>query len=162
MKLSSTLNDIFNEQILHEYRNQIIYTQLESVFENFQLKNIAKYFHEQSLHEKSHGDKIVQHLNDRSGGHVHLKQLDFTPLPEYTINNIAEIADLYVLTEEETTLSLESIYDFAMMNKSYIDLSFIDAMLAEQIEEEDSAQAFALNIKMAKDLVLFDKSFAGG
>jgi ferritin len=162
MKLLDSLNNAFNEQITHEYRNQLIYTQLESIFEDFQLKNIAKYFHEQSLHEKSHGDKIVGYLNDRTGGKVNIREIDSPIIPFYTIDTLANIGDLYISTEESTTESLESIYDFALGNKSYIDLPLLSDMLQEQVEEEDSANEFALNIKMTKDLVLFDKSFSGG
>jgi len=159
MELSNILNGIFNEQILHEYRNQLIYTQLESVFENFQLKNIAKYFHEQSLQEKGHGDKFVEYLNSRTGGEVKIAEIDFPIIPDYTVDNMVTIGDLYVSTEEGTTKSIESIYEFALQSKSYIDLPILSEMLQEQVEEEDSANAFALNIKMTKDMVLFDKSF---
>lgn len=162
MKLLDSLNNALNEQIIHEYRNQLLYTQLESIFEDFQLKNIAKYFHEQSLHEKSHGDKIVEHLNNRTGGKVNIGEIDSPVIPFYTIDTLASIGDLYISTEESTTESLESIYDFALGNKSYIDLPLLSDMLQEQVEEEDSAKEFALNIKMTKDLVLFDKSFSGG
>lgn len=117
MKLLSSLNDALNEQIMHEYRNQLIYTQLESVFEDFELKNIAKYFREQSLHEKSHGDKIVEHLNNRTGGKVNIGEIDSPPILYYSIDSLTSIGDLYVSIEERTTESLESIFDFALENK---------------------------------------------
>lgn len=156
MNISPSLNDIFNQQIIHEYRNQLIYTQIESLFEALQLKNIAKYFHEQSEHEKEHGDMIVQYLNDRTGGKVNIGEVDAPEISEFDLENIAS---MYVSVEEGTTESLESIYEFALENKSFIDLPFLSDMLKEQVEEEDSANVFALNIKMVKDLVLFDKSF---
>jgi len=156
MNISPSLNDIFNQQIIHEYRNQLIYTQIESLFEALQLKNIAKYFHEQSEHEKGHGDMIVQYLNDRTGGKVNIGEVDAPEVSEFDLENIAS---MYVSVEEGTTESLESIYEFALENKSFIDLPFLSDMLKEQVEEEDSANVFALNIKMVKDLVLFDKSF---
>jgi len=156
MNISPSLNDIFNQQIIHEYRNQLIYTQIESLFEVLQLKNIAKYFHEQSEHEKGHGDMIVQYLNDRTGGKVNIGEVDAPEISEFDLENIAS---MYVSVEEGTTESLESIYEFALENKSFIDLPFLSDMLKEQVEEEDSANVFALNIKMVKDLVLFDKSF---
>jgi len=156
MNISASLNDIFNQQIIHEYRNQLIYTQIESLFEALQLKNIAKYFHEQSEHEKEHGDMIVQYLNDRTGGKVNIGEVDAPEISEFDLENIAS---MYVSVEEGTTESLESIYEFALENKSFIDLPFLSDMLKEQVEEEDSANVFALNIKMVKDLVLFDKSF---
>jgi len=156
MNISPSLNDIFNQQIIHEYRNQLIYTQIESLFEALQLKNIAKYFHEQSEHEKGHGDMIVQYLNDRTGGKVNIGEVDAPEISEFDLENIAS---MYVSVEEGTTESLESIYEFALENKSFIDLPFLSDMLKEQVEEEDSANVFALNIKMVKDLVLFDKSF---
>ena len=154
MKLSDSLNAIFNEQILHEYRNQLIYTQIESAFESMQLKNISRYFNEQSIHEKEHGDLVVNHLNSRTGGNVDILTVG---VPEFSYDDPHFIADLYVSTEEGTTESLESIYEFTLKQKSYIDLPFILKMLEEQVEEEDSANVFSLNLKQTKDIVLFDK-----
>jgi len=156
MKLSNSLNEFLNEQIIHEYRNQLIYTQIEAIFENLELKNIAKYFNEQSAQEKSHGDMIVKHISDRIGGKVKIGTVDAPDISEYSIE---EIADTYVSVEQGTTESLESIFEFALENKSYIDLPFLSEMLKEQVEEEDSADNFATNIKKAKDLVQFDMLF---
>lgn len=156
MKLSQELNDAFNEQIVHEYFNSNLYKQVESRFEDMRLLNLAKMFKNQSLQEKEHGDKFVSYVNSRTGGKVTLGEIDTPNVPLETIENIA---DAFVTREEQTTESIEAIYELALSEKSYIDLGIIQEMLVEQVEEEDMATTFADNIKMTKDLVLFDVSF---
>ena len=157
MNLSQVLNDSLNNQIVHEYRNMLIYKQIESYFQNLQLKHIAAYFSKQANEEKGHGDKIVNYLNARTGGNVIIGNI---PAPMSLVGYDPEtIGTLYVATEEETTKNLEEIYGLAIESMSFLDLGFLEEMLNEQVEEEDSANEFSMNLAMAKNtLVLFDKS----
>lgn len=157
-RLSENLNDALNQQVLHEYRNMLIYKQFESYFEDLQLKKLAKYFKDQAQHEKEHGDKFVQYLNDRTGGRVILGEVD---APVLALVGLDSVGDYFISTEEATTLSIEEIYDLAFVERSFMDLGFLQDMLSEQVEEEDSAQEFALKIKQVKDIVLFDATFGG-
>jgi ferritin len=76
-----------------------------------------------------------------------------------TDTDINAIADLYVWLEQQTTESIEALYELALDEKSYIDLPFLLKMLDEQREEEDTSLIFSVRIKMVKDLVLFDAEF---
>ena len=156
MKLSQSLNDALNQQILKEFHNELVYRQIQSYFEDFQLKNLAAYFEKQANEENGHGKKFIQYINDRTGGKVLLNDVDG---PNLNIESFASIGDIYVSAEEATTESIESIYELALDEKSFIDLPFIQSMLFEQVEEEDSAQEFMMKIKMVKDIVLFDAEF---
>jgi ferritin len=156
LKLSESLNDALNQQVLIEYKNSLIYKQVESWCEDNQLKNLSKYFNAQSLQEKSHADKFASYINDRTGGKVTIEDID---VPSLSIGNITDIGELSLQTEISTTESIESLYDLALSEKSYIDLPFFSDMLQEQVEEEDWANRLALNLKMVKDIVLFDATF---
>lgn len=158
MKLSQTLNDALNQQIFIELGNQNKYIQIESYFENLQLKNLAEFFKTQSAGENDHARLFINHINDRNGGKVTLEDINSPKTDFATVN---DVADFYVLTEQQTTESIESLYDLALTEKSYIDLPFLSKMLDEQVEEEDTSQKFALNIKTVKDIVLFDATFKG-
>jgi ferritin len=158
VKLSQELNEVLNLQISHELRNVTKYMQIASFFENLQLKNLAKYFKDQSNQEKEHADKFMQHINDRIGGMVSLEEIDS---PNLKLFDVSTVADAFVDTEVATTESIEAIYSLAFDEKSFIDLPFLMDMLNEQVEEEDSAQAFAEKVKASKDLVLFDATFGG-
>jgi ferritin len=157
LNLTQSLNEVFNAQVMLEYHNQLIYSQVASYFEDLQLKKIAEYFRKQSSDEKNHAEKFIAHINDRTGGKAVLSEV---PNVSPDISSVFSVADFYVQTEEATTESIESIYELAIEEKSYIDLPFILEMLNEQVEEEDSAQEFALKIKNVKDLVLFDAMFS--
>ena len=100
----------------------------------------------------------MKHINDRTGGNVSVGEI---PKPIQKIESFQSAAEVYVKTEEETTLSIESIYGLALDERSYIDLGFLQSMLNEQVEEEDSANKFATTIKNVRDIVLFDATFEG-
>lgn len=157
MNLSTQLNDALNMQVIHELKNVLIYLQIASYFESLQLKKISSYFMKHADEEKSHADKFIAHINDRTGGNLVLSEVPFNSNPEnFDINTVIE---LYVSTEEQTTESIESIYDVALDEKSFIDLPFILEMLKEQVEEEDIAQEFARKARNVHDLVLWDATF---
>jgi ferritin len=156
MKLSNELNDALCLQIVHELTNVSKYMQIASYFENLQLKKIADYFKAQSNQEKEHADKFMNHINDRTGGIVNIGEI---PEPKLGLTDVFSVADAFVRTEEDTTASIEDLYDMAFSEKSYIDLPFLSTMLDEQVEEEDSATHFSARIKSVKDLVLFDSTF---
>jgi ferritin len=157
MNLTTSLNEVFNEQIVKEYSNVLAYAQLQSFFEDKQLTKIAKYFGERSDEEKTHANKFMAHINARTGGKVTIGEV---PAPDFGNEMTpAEIGDLYVQREEDTTESIEAIYELADSEKSFIDLPFILEMLDEQVSEEDEANEFSLKAKDVKDLVLWDASF---
>lgn len=158
MKLSPELNESINQQILQEYRNSLIYAQIQSFFEDLQLKNIAEYFKKQSVHETEHAQKFIQHLNDRTGGKVTIGEVNS---PNLALPSVESVGEIYVSTEEGTTESIESIYELASDMKSFIDFPFLLSMLSEQVEEEDSANEFSIKLKNTKDIVLFDASMEG-
>jgi len=156
MRLSSVLNSALNEQILKEYHNMLLYRQIESYFQDFQLKGLAGYFAKQAEEEKGHALKFTNHINDRTGGKVTLGDID---APNVALSDFSSIGDEYVKSEEGTTESIEALYFLALNEQSFIDLGFLEEMLNEQVEEEDSAQEFSLRIKSVKDIVLFDATF---
>jgi ferritin len=158
MKLSQNLNDALNAQIMIELGNQNKYMQVQSHFEDLQLKKLAEFFGKQSMGENEHANLFMGHINDRNGGKVNIGEVE---IPDLQFANIDEVADFYVLTEQQTTESIEALYDMAMSEKSYIDIPFLDKLLDEQVEEEDTSQRLALNLKTVKDLVLFDATFEG-
>jgi ferritin len=158
MKLSQNLNDVLNQQVLIEYGNELKYAQIQSYFEDLQLKKLSEYFKKQAIGENDHAQLFMQHINDRTGGKVALGEID---APQVEFTSVSEIGDFYIKTEESTTESIELLYDLAFFEKSYIDLPFLAKMLDEQCEEEDAAQKLSLNLKMTKDIVLFDQTFEG-
>jgi ferritin len=155
LKLSQNLLDAMVAQISIELGNQNKYMQVQSYFEDLQLKNLSKFFKDQSAGENSHANLFMNYLNDRNGK-VIIEEVD---APKNNFSSIEEIADFYISTEQQTTESIESLYDLALSEKSYIDLGFLSKMLDEQVEEESLSMKVGTNLKMVKDIVLFDATF---
>jgi ferritin len=157
MNLSQSLNEAFNEQIIKEYSNVLAYAQLQSYFENLMLTKIAKFFGDRSNEEKTHADKFMAHINARTGGKVILGEVPAPPNVQFM--DIPAIGALYAQRERDTTVSIESIYDLASEEKSYIDLPFLLDMVGEQVQEEDESREFEVKAKTVKDYVLWDATF---
>jgi ferritin len=154
--LSQNLNDALNQQILIELCNQNKYMQIQSYFEDLQLKKLAKFFKDQADGENEHANLFMDHINDRNGGKVNLGEIN---PPNLNLTDIYSVADVYVKTEQNTTASIEELYDLALSEKSFIDIPFFSKMLLEQVEEEDISQKLSANLKNTKDIVLFDATF---
>jgi len=155
MILSEKLNLMFNHQAAHERLNYNKYIVMASYFDKMQLNNLSKYFYEQANEEKGHFDLIVSHINDRVGG----KYIPMDINVELEITSINELANLYLITEQQTTESLELIYDEICEEKSFIDKEFITKMLGFQVEEENSAENFLKKVSYTNDLILLDMAF---
>lgn len=158
-KLSTSLNDALNQQIVKEYQNELIYRQIQSYFESTMLMNLAHYFKKQADDENSHAQKFIDYINSRSGGRVVLGTVD---VPDLNLSDFASVGDKYVFVEETTTTSIEELYDLALSEKSYIDLGFLQCMLHEQVSEEKEAMELSAGIKLVKDIVLFDLALGEG
>jgi len=156
MKMTQELSEALNAQAAHEYKNMFAYKQIESYFEDKQLINLAEYFRKQSDHEREHGDMIVAYLHSRTGGSVKVEEIEDSSLE---IIAPEQAGDLFVRLEELTTVSLEAIYGLILGEKSYVDLGFVQKMLVEQVEEEDIASQFAMQIKETKDIYVFNAVF---
>ena len=155
MKLSQNLNDALNSQVSIELGNELKYMQVQSYFENLQLVGLSKFFKSQADGEHDHANLFMDYVNDRNGM-VIIVDVD---APKSDFSSIDDVANFYILTEQQTTESIESLYDMALSEKSYLDLGFLSKMLDEQVEEENTSQRIALNLKMVKDIVLYDKTF---
>lgn len=154
--ISPELNQLINEQIVHELRNSNIYKQIWCLFEDKRLSNIGKYFKNQSKQEFEHSELFTQHLNDRVGGKVTL--LDIPPLG-ISINSIEEVGDAFLTVEQETTERINKILELAIEQNSGIDKAFLLKMLDEQVEEENIADEFRQRMAAVTDFVLFDATF---
>lgn len=154
MILTQDLNDALNEQVVKEYQNMLIYKKIESYFEEMELPNLAKFFHKQADEEDGHAKEFINYINSRVGGKVKIGEI---PSPEkISIDSASSVGDIYLRLEQETTESIEEIYELALSQRSYIDLPYLSNMLKEQVIEEDEALSFKKRFEMVKDLVLFD------
>lgn len=158
MRLSERLNELLNQQIVHELRNSNIYLQLASYCKQYQLDNLSNFFYDRSKEEKGHADKFTEYINKRTGGKVDVVGVE---APSLTIGSFEDLGRLYVETEELTTEKIEEIMSVVRHESSYMDEHFVLSMLDEQVAEEDEANTFALRISMVQDIVLFDATFKG-
>lgn len=157
MILTQDLNDALNEQIVKEYQNMLIYKKIESYLEEMELHNLAKMFHKQAKEEDKHAKGFIDYLNGRIGGSVRIGEI---PSPEnIQIDSSNSIGSIYLRLEQETTESIEEIYELAMSQRSFLDLPYLQKMLEDQYHEEKEAQNFSKRFAMVKDLVLFDATF---
>ena len=157
MRLSEQLNTLINAQITHERKNNAIYLQIASYFEDLELTKIAEFFYEQAKGELGHAQKLIDHLNNRLYGKVIIESV---PSPNLVIDTIADIGKLYVNVEMLTTELIENLYKVALETGSYIDLPVLLDLLNEQVEEEDLANKFKAQTSLCNDMVLFNNTLS--
>lgn len=156
MRFSDALNGAFSEQIVNELANSSAYLQMAIYFDILQFRNLAGFFYKQAQHERDHADKIVKYMCSRTGSNP---MVGSVPAPALNISSPVAVGEEFVRLEEKTTADLENIYELVTGEASWMDVPFIQEMLAEQVEEEDEATHFLDLIKEAKDLALFDMAW---
>jgi len=154
MRLPQLLNDAFNEQVLNELSNALLYEEMASLSDSIGMCHTAKFFMGQAREERSHAQMIIKHLNDRIGGQV--SHIEGVPGHKFELSEVSQIGNLFVQAEQRTSENIESLYHLALEQNSYMDLPFLLEMLLEQSHEEAKAATFEMKLASSNDMTAFD------
>jgi ferritin len=98
----------------------------------------------QAMEELSHGTKIFQYVNER-GGRVWLDAIDKPPLK--WASPLAVFQATYK-HEQKVTGLINKLVDLAIKEKDHATENFLQWFVAEQVEEEASADEILQKLKM--------------
>jgi len=154
MRLPQLLNDAFNEQILSELSNALLYEEMASLADSIGMCHTAAFFMGQAKEERAHAQMFVKHLNSRIGGQV--SHVESVPGHKFELSEISQIGSLFVQAEQKTSENIESLYALALEQSSYMDLPFLLEMLLEQSHEEATAVTFEMKLASSNDMTTFD------
>lgn len=92
----------------------------------------AQFFHGQADEERGHMQKFHRYLVDRDVVPALLGQ----DAPKHTFRDLLEIAQAAYAIERENTAGIHAAYELALAEKDYATQVFLQAFIAEQVEEE--------------------------
>lgn len=158
--LGQKMQDALNEQINAELFSAYLYYAMQAYFESLSLKGCAHWMQLQTLEEMSHANKMADYINER-GGRVELKPIE-GPQREWS----SPLAVFEATYEHETKVTglINKLVDLAVSESDHATNNFLQWFVAEQVEEEASADEIVQKMKLAGSseggLFLLDQELA--
>jgi ferritin len=149
-----------NEQVNAELYSAYLYLSMKAYFEDAGLPGFANWMQVQTLEESSHAMKLFGYLVER-GGRVHLGAIEEPPSewegPQAVFENV-------LAHEQFVTGRINSLMDLAIELKDHATANMLQWFIAEQVEEEASADTLLQKVKLMKDapggLFMLDQELA--
>ncbi len=155
--LSKTLQDAFNEQIRNEIQSAYLYLAMAQHCEAVNLPGCASWLTAQWAEELEHAMKFVAYVNDR-GGRVLLGAIE-KPQAEYA--SPTAVFTQVLAHEQKVTGMINQLYALALKENDYASQVELQWFIKEQVEEEKSAEAIIVQLKMvgesATALLMLDR-----
>jgi ferritin len=142
--LSEKMSKALNKQINAEMYSAYLYLSMAAYFESVSLSGFAKWMEMQTMEEMSHAKKMYDFVNER-GGRVILETIE-QPKTEWS-SPLEAFEDAYKHEQYVTSL-INSLVDLALEEKDHATNNFLQWFVAEQVEEEASADAIVQKLKL--------------
>ncbi len=139
-KMEAALNTQINEEMFSSY----IYLAMAAYFEDLNLEGFAHWMRLQAAEEDEHAKKFFDYINER-GGRVRLMAIGEPPF-EWE-SPLAVFQNAY---DHECKISdlIDDLATLALEEKDHATSNFLQWFIAEQVEEEASADRIVQNLKL--------------
>ncbi len=158
--LSKKIEDALNQQINAEIYSAYLYLSMSAYFENKSLSGLANWMYVQYQEEMSHAMKFYRYINSR-GAKVILKEIK---APQNTWKDSVDIFTNVLNHERHVTSLINSLVDLAIQEKDHATNNMLQWFVAEQVEEEATAEEILEKMKRLSDskngLYLIDKELS--
>lgn len=145
--LSKKLEDALNEQINAELWSGYLYLAMAMNFEAEGRAGLANWFRIQFKEEQAHAEIFINYVNQR-GGRVVLKPI--AEVPEKWDCPVCAFEDT-LAHEQKVTAMINNLYSMAQEEKDYGTMERLNWFVAEQLEEEETAQQWLDKFKLVGD-----------
>jgi ferritin len=142
--LSKRMETALNKQVVAEYYSAYLYLAMSAYFESVNLEGLANWMRAQAMEELTHGTKIFDYVNER-GGRVWLDAIDKPPLKWTSPLAVFQATWKH---EQKVTGLINKLVDLAIKEKDHATENFLQWFVAEQVEEEASADGIVQKLKM--------------
>ena len=142
--LSKKMQDAFNEQINAEIWSAYLYLSMSAYFEDKNLPGFANWMKTQWKEEIFHAMKMFDYVNER-GGRALLK-----PIAEVQ-TEWSDAIDVFTETlnhERKVSGLINNLVSLAMSEADFASNNFLQWFVAEQVEEEATAEHLLEQLKM--------------
>ncbi len=156
-KVEKAINDQINAELYSAY----MYMAMSAYFESIDLKGFGNWMRVQAQEEMTHAAKFFDYVNER-GGRVSLSAIEAPPSEwkspldvfEATYKHECHVSDL-----------INKLVDLALEQSDHATYNFLQWFVAEQVEEEASADEVVQQLKLVGDqghgLFMIDRELIG-
>lgn len=145
--LSSKMLDALNNQINAELYSSYLYFSMSTYFESKNLGGFANWMRVQAQEELTHAMKFYNYVNER-GGKVNAKAIDGPPT-EWP--SAVSVFDETLRHEQKVTGLINELANLAVTEKDHATGNFLQWFIAEQVEEEATADNILNQLKLVGD-----------
>lgn len=158
--IKDRLEKAINDQINAELYSAYLYASMEQYFYSINLKGFANWMHVQTQEEMAHAIRFANYVNGR-GGRVLLKAID---APPSQWDNPLQVFEEIYKHEQKVTSLINGLVDLAMEEKDHAMYNMLQWFVAEQVEEESSADDIVQQLKLIHEdksaLFMIDRELA--
>ena len=155
--LSERMMKALNKQLNAELYSAYLYLSMAAYFESKNLKGFANWMRVQAQEELMHAMKFFDYINER-GGRVYLEAIEKPPTEWKSPLDVFEATCEH---EVKVTSMINDLVNMAMEEKDHATYNMLQWFVAEQVEEEASADEIRQQLRMIKEdgrgIMMLDK-----
>ena len=145
--LTEKIQELLQEQINREFYSAYLYLDFSNHYNEVGLDGFGHWYYLQAKEEMEHARQFMDYLH-KMDVKVQLKAI---AQPDKKIKKVLDGVEMALEHERFITASIENIYAVAPEAKDYKTLDFIQGLVREQVEEEDSARILVDKVKAYGD-----------
>jgi len=142
--LNKKIEKAINDQINAELYSGYLYLAMSAYFKSINLQGFATWMQAQTLEEYLHAMKMYNFVAER-GGRVTLKPVEGPPAEWASPLAAFEAAYAH---EQKVTGRINDLVNLAIKEKDHATNNFLQWFVAEQVEEESSADGVVQKLKL--------------
>ncbi len=142
--IKSKIQDALNKQLNAELYSSYLYLSMAAYFESVSLKGFANWMRVQAQEELAHAMKFYDYVNER-GGRVKLTSIS-APSTQWD-SPLAAFKQVYE-HEQKVTKLINDLVTLAISEADHATNNFLQWFVAEQVEEESSADEIVQKLKL--------------
>lgn len=145
--IKEKIQDALNTQLNAEMYSSYLYLSMSAYFESISLKGFSNWMRIQAQEELIHAMKFFDFIHER-GGKVTLSPID-APQTQWD-SPLAAFEHVYK-HEQKVTGLINNLVDLAVSEADHATNNFLQWFVAEQVEEESSADDIVQKLKLLGD-----------
>ena len=145
--LSERMMKALNKQLNAELYSAYLYLSMAAYFESKNLKGFTNWMRAQAQEELAHAMKFFDYINER-GGRVYLEAIERPPTEWKSPLDVFEATYEH---EVKVTSMINDLVNMAMEEKDHATYNMLQWFVAEQVEEEASADEIRQQLRMIKE-----------
>jgi len=142
--IKEKIQNALNKQLNAEMYSAYLYLSMSAYFESINLKGFANWMRIQTREEMVHAMKFYDYVNER-GGRVTLAAIDAPPTQWDSPLAVFEHTYMH---EQKVTGLINDLVNLAISETDHATNNFLQWFVAEQVEEESSADEIVQKLKL--------------